>query len=131
MKAYKFLMTTIIVTMVALLYVNQQTALIRLSYDIKTKDKAYSDLLDRSKILLYNIRQLESPARLERTLLAKQIKLEVPSRERVILVSAASGESGTKGVTRTAGFFGKIRQTTDSLFALGPEAQANLVKFNK
>ncbi|OGX32699.1 MAG: hypothetical protein A3F87_04470 [Omnitrophica WOR_2 bacterium RIFCSPLOWO2_12_FULL_51_24] len=128
MKAYKFLMTTIIVTVVALLYVNQQTALIRLSYDIKTKDKAYSDLLDRSKILLYNVRQLESPARLERILLAKQMKLEVPSRERVILVSAASEESGTKGITRTAGFFGKIRQTTASLFALGPEAQANLVK---
>jgi len=128
MKAYKFLMTTIIVTVVALLYVNQQTALIRLSYDIKAKDKNYSDLLDRSKILLYNVRQLESPARLEKTLLAKQMKLEVPSRERVILVSAASEVSGAKGITRTAGFFGKIRQTTASLFALGPEAQANLVK---
>lgn len=121
-------MTTIIVTVVALLYVSQQTALVRLSYDIKAKDKAYSDLLDRSKILLYNVRQLESPARLEKTLLAKQMKFEVPSRERVILVSAASEESGTKGITRTAGFFGKIRQTTASLFALGQEAQANLVK---
>lgn len=114
--------------MVALLYVNQQTALIRLSYDIKAKDKSYSDLLDRSKILLYNVRQLESPARLEKTLLAKQMKLEVPSRERVILVSAASEKPGAKGIIRTAGFFGKIRQTTASLFALGPEAQANLVK---
>ena len=128
MKAYKFLMTTIIVTMVALLYVNQQTALIRLSYDIKTKDKAYSDLLDRSKILLYNVRQLESPARLEKTLLAKQMKFEVPSRERVILASAVSEEPGAKGITRTAGFFRKVRQTTASLFALGPEAQANLVR---
>jgi len=128
MNAYKFLMTTVIVTMVALLYVNQQTALVRLSYDIKTKEKAYTDLLDRNKILLYNVRQLESPARLERTLLAKQMKLEVPSRDRVILVSAGPEESGTKDITRTAGFFGRIRQTAASLFALGPEAQANLVK---
>jgi hypothetical protein len=115
--------------MVALVYVFQQTALVRLSYDIKAKDKMYSDLLDRSKILLYNVRQLESPARLERTLLAKQqMKFEIPSRERVILVSSGTGETGVKDITRTAGFFGKMRQTAASLFALGPEAQANLAK---
>ena len=114
--------------MIALLYVSQQTALVHLSYDIKAKDKMYSDLLDRNKILLYNVRQLESPARLERTLLAKQMKLEVPSRERVILASSGVEETGVKNITRTAGFFGKIRQTTASLFALGPEAQANLAK---
>ncbi|MDD5073511.1 MAG: hypothetical protein PHX64_01670 [Candidatus Omnitrophica bacterium] len=129
MSTYKFLSTTVIVTMVALVYVFQQTALVRLSYDIKAKDKMYSDLLDRSKILLYNVRQLESPARLERTLLAKQqMKFEIPSRERVILVSSGTGETGVKDITRTAGFFGKMRQTAASLFALGPEAQANLAK---
>ncbi|MDD4879846.1 MAG: hypothetical protein PHR22_05285 [Candidatus Omnitrophica bacterium] len=128
MSTYKFLSTTVIVTMVALVYVFQQTALVRLSYDIKAKDKMYSDLLDRNKILLYNVRQLESPARLERTLLAKQMKLEVPSRERVILVSSGTEEIGAKDITRTAGFFGKMRQTAASLFALGPEAQANLAK---
>ena len=128
MSTYKFLMTTVIATMVALLYVSQQTALVHLSYDIKAKDKMYSDLLDRNKVLLYNVRQLESPARLERTLLAKQMKLEVPSRERVILASSGAEETGVKNITRTAGFFGKIRQTAASLFALGPEAQANLAK---
>ena len=128
MSTYKFLMTTVIATMVALLYVSQQTALVHLSYDIKAKDKMYSDLLDRNKVLLYNVRQLESPARLERMLLAKQMKLEVPSRERVILISSGAEEPGVKNITRTAGFFGKIRQTAASLFALGPEAQANLAK---
>ena len=128
MSVYRFLTTTVIITMVALLYVSQQTALVRLSYDIKAKDKMYSDLLDRNKILLYNVRQLESPARLERTLLAKQMKLEVPSRERVILASTGTEETGAINITRTAGFFGKIRQTAASLFALGPEAQANLAK---
>jgi len=128
MKAYRFLITTVIVTMVALLYVSQQTALVRLSYDINAKEKTYSDLLDRSKILLYNVRQLESPARLERTLLAKQLKLEVPSRERVLLVAAGPEGSNANGVARTVGFFGKIRQTAASLFALGPEAQARPIR---
>ena len=67
MRVYRFLTATAAVTAVALVYVTQQTSLIRLSYDIKVKESAYSELLDRNKILLYNVRQLESPARLEKT----------------------------------------------------------------
>lgn len=122
MTTYRFLTTTITVTAVALIYVSQQAALVCLSYDIKNKEKSYSELLDRNKILLYNVRQLESPARLEQALLAKNMKLEVPSRERLILVSAVSEESNK--VKTAVGIFGKIRQITASLFTLGPEAQA-------
>jgi cell division protein FtsL len=125
MKVYKFLATTIAVTAVALIYVSQQTALVRLSYDIKYKEKSYSELLDRNKILLYNVRQLESPARLEQALLAKKMKLEIPSKERVILVSA--GVERSSNVKTAVGIFGKIRQITASLFTLGPEAQARPV----
>lgn len=125
MKVYKFLTTTMVVTAVALIYVSQQTALVRLSYEIKDREKSYSELLDRNKILLYNVRQLESPARLEQALLAKNMKLEVPSRERVILVSA--GPEKPNNVKAAVGIFGKIRQITASLFTLGPEAQARPV----
>lgn len=125
MKVYKFLTTTTVVTAVALIYVSQQTALVRLSYEIKDREKSYSELLDRNKILLYNVRQLESPARLEQALLAKNMKLEVPSRERVILVSA--GPEKPNNVKAAVGIFGKIRQITASLFTLGPEAQARPV----
>lgn len=122
---------TTIVTTVALIYVNQHVALIRLSYDIKEKEKVYSDLLDRNKILLYNVRHLESPVRLEEVLLAKNMKLEVPSKERVILVATTqekvvAGES--KGIARARGAFGRIRQTIASIFALAPEAQARPLK---
>lgn len=125
MKVYKFLTTTTVVTAVALIYVSQQTALVCLSYDIKQNEKSYSELLDRNKILLYNVRQLESPVRLEQALLAKNMKLEIPSRERVILVSAGVEESSN--VKTAVGIFGKIRQITASLFTLGPEAQARPV----
>jgi hypothetical protein len=130
MKVYRFLMITASVTAVALVYVTQQTSLIRLSYDIKAKDQAYSELLDRSKILLYNVRQLESPARLEKTLLAKNFKMEVPSRERLILLSSAQSPAAGNGIENTGvvGFFGKVRQTAASLFVLGPEAQAKPLK---
>lgn len=130
MKVYRFLIMTVSVTAVALVYVTQQTSLIRLSYDIKAKEQAYSELLDRNKILLYNVRQLESPARLEKTLLAKNVKMEVPSKERFILLSSAQGYSAADSTVNAGavGFFGRVRQTVAGLFALGPEAQAKPLK---
>jgi len=122
MKICRFLTVTAAITAIALVYVSQQTALVHLSYDLKQREKSYSELLDRNKILLYNVRQLESPARLERALLAKNLKFEVPSREHVILVSA--GPEKPNNVKTAVGIFGKIRQITASLFTLGPEAQA-------
>lgn len=131
MKIYRFLTTTIIITLVALIYVNQKVALIRLSYDIKEKERLHSELLDRNKILLYNVKHLESPARLEKVLLAKNLKWEIPPKERVILVSATSRKIGageSKGIARAAGPFGRIRQAIASIFVLGPEAQARPIK---
>ncbi len=110
------------------MYVSQQTSLVRLSYDIKAKEKSYSELLDRNKILLYNVKQLESPARLEKVLLAKNMKFEVPSRERVILASTPSALTESKEVKTVVGVLGKIRQTAANIFTLGPEAQARPVK---
>lgn len=126
MSVYKFLSITIVLTMAALVYVTQQTSLVRLSYDIKNKEGRYSELLDRNRILLYNVKYLESPVRLEKELAAKNMKLEVPSKEKIILVSASVPQS-TVGVVekeRTDGVFRKIRQTTTNILALGPEAQA-------
>ncbi len=130
MKVYRFLIMTVAATAVALVYVTQQTSLIRLSYDIKAKEQAYSELLDRNKILLYNVRQLESPARLEKTLLAKNVKMEVPSKERFILLSSAQGYSAADNAVNAGavGFLGRVRQTVAGLFALGPEAQAKPLK---
>lgn len=126
MKIYRFLTVTVAFTAAALIYVSQQTALVRISYDIKQKEKSYSELLDRNKILLYNIELLESPARLERALLAKKMKYEVPSKESMILVSSGGGKPSN--VKAAVGMFGRIRQVTASLFTLGPEAQARPIK---
>lgn len=131
MKIYNFLIIMMIITAVALTYVNQHVTLIRLSYDIKDKERAYSDLLDRNKVLLYNVKHLESPDRLERALLAKNIRLEVPPKEQVILVSSTSGKAvagESKGIAYTAASFGRIRQAIVNIFALAPEAQAKPVK---
>ncbi len=128
MRVYKFLTTTTIITAAALMYVSQQTALIRLSYDIKERERSYSELLDRGKILLYNVKQLESPARLEKVLLAKNMKFEVPSKEQVIFASASLLPGSSKEVKKPIGVFGKLRQAVASIFVLGPEAEAKPIK---
>ncbi|MFH0771825.1 MAG: hypothetical protein V1933_04335 [Candidatus Omnitrophota bacterium] len=135
MSVYKFLTATVIMMAIALAYVGQQTALFRLSYDIKDKERLYSELLDRGKILLYNIKQLESPARLEKALLSKNKKLEVPSRERVILVAASPKDASALGRendnSRNTGALRalrKIGQSFAGIFTFGPEAQAGTVE---
>lgn len=66
MKICKFLIITIIVTMVSLLYVHQQFALVKLSYDMDIKEKKFNQLLDQNKILAYNVFKLKSPLNLSR-----------------------------------------------------------------
>lgn len=127
MKTHRFFIITSVVTVVALAYVGQQTNLVSLSYKIKEEEKLFSELLDRNKILSYNIKRLESPARLESVLLAKNIKLEVPSKERLILVSAATVPQAEE-TSAAIGILGRIRQVTASLFTLGTEAEARPVK---
>lgn len=127
MKTCKFLIITSVVTVIASAYVGQQTNLVSLSYKIKEEEKLFSELLDRNKILSYNVKRLESPARLESVLLAKDIKLEVPSKERLILLSAATTLQ-TEEAAAAIGILGRIRQVTASLFTLGTEAEAKPVK---
>lgn len=132
MQVSKFVTTTIIITTGALVYVSQQTALVRLSYDIKEKQNVFTGLLDRNKILLYNVKKLESPLRLEGELLARKMKLEIPSHERVILVSATTEEAKATALqTKSVGVLGRLRQAIAGIFTLGPEAQAGSVEKNR
>lgn len=127
MSVYKFLTATVIMSAMALAYVGQQTGLVRLSYGIKEKERLYSELLDRSKILVYNVKQLESPARIEKVLLARNKKLEVPSKERVILVAASPKDAlapGRVSSNRNSGALSGIGRAFAGIFTFGHEAQA-------
>jgi hypothetical protein len=55
MKLSKFLLTISSITLISLLYVYQQTEILRLAYAGEKKVAAFEDLLDKNSILRYNI----------------------------------------------------------------------------
>jgi len=85
MRLLKFIFSTIIVTSIALLYVHQQVELVKVSYDISSKEVRLERMLDRKESLGYNVKTLESPSRLEQVLLAKKIDVAFPKRGHVVM----------------------------------------------
>ncbi len=68
----KALTAIITVTLLSSLYVYQHARLIEYSYFINASKKSLSLLIDRNRALRYNVSRLESPARLEKVITAKQ-----------------------------------------------------------
>lgn len=71
-KMSKFLVSILIISLLSILYVFQQTKLLEYSYAINSNQKYMSLLFDQNKQLRYNVVKLETPARLEDIMLAKE-----------------------------------------------------------
>jgi cell division protein FtsL len=93
MKLFKSVASIAVVTLVALIYVHQQVELVKLSYSIETKEKKLKVMLDRKQRLNYNIDDLESPSRLEKVLMAKNIDVAFPGRYNVVRVAKTTSGS--------------------------------------
>ena len=93
MRLFKSIASIAVVTLVALIYVHQQVELVKLSYSIETREKKLKVMLDHKERLDYNINDLESPARLEKILMSKNIDVAFPGRYHVVKV--AKGSSGS------------------------------------
>ena len=84
MRLLKSIASIAVVTLVALVYVHQQVELVKLSYSIETREKKLKVLLDHKERLDYNINDLESPARLEKILMSKNIDVAFPGKYHVV-----------------------------------------------
>lgn len=83
-------------TLLALCYVYQQTRIVELGYEIKKKEEALSQLLDRNKILVYNVNALCSPLNLDEQVLSKRLDLSQVTSYRIVrLASAKEGMPAT------------------------------------
>lgn len=87
MRIYKISIYSVVITLWALLYVHQQVQLVRISYDIESKEKQVSALLDQNKSLVYNITKQKSPVYLEKKLLASKKEFSIPQQWNVVEVS--------------------------------------------
>ncbi len=68
----KALTAIMAVTLLSGMYVYQHARLLEYSYSINTSRKSLALLIDQNRTLRYNISRLESPARLEKAIKAKQ-----------------------------------------------------------
>lgn len=95
MRVFRYIISIVILTVAALVYVHQQIELVKLGYEIDCKEKRAKEMLDLRDILRYNISNLESPSRLENALSSKKVAVSYPKRGQVIVLSKAPSYSRT------------------------------------
>ena len=111
MRLFKYVIYIGIFTLTALVYVHQQVELVKLSYAIDCKEKILKTIIDQREILRYNISNLESPSRLEKVLLSRNISVTLPKRAQIVRSAAAApyvdGRKllGVSGLEERAGIF--------------------------
>src|SRR3989338_911209 len=80
LRAHGTILFIIALTLIALMYVNQQVLIYQMGLRVKENNQIYSRLVDRNKILVYNVLNLQSPVNLEARLLDRKVALEMPRR---------------------------------------------------
>ena len=122
MRVIKFIISVVCITLIALIYVHQQVELVKLSYAIDFKEKNLERILDRKENLLYNIKELENPSRLEKVLEAERIAITFPRRDQLVKVSNAWPHVKTAESLKTVGL---RKINIFKLFEfIGPRAEA-------
>jgi|GEM_PF-1133398 len=135
MKIYKFSVFLVFITLIALLYVNQQVQLLKISYSINTNEKEVTRLLDQNRSLVYNVTKLKSPVYLDNKFLASKKDFAIPQQWQVVHVTTnksfvptqnmrLTSLSGSRRTSEEDTAFGRILR----IFGKPREAFANTVK---
>jgi len=117
LKTHKPVVFVFIITLVALLYVNQQALIYQIGLNVKENQQTHSKLVDRNRILVYNVLNLKSPVTLETKLLAEKVELDMPHKWQVVKLGSSPENNERKNVAKS-GLFA-------SLFVIGREAEAS------
>lgn len=84
MKTFKPIVVIILITLLSLLYVHTEIEIIKIGYKVKHSETKISKLLDRNRILMYNVATLRTPASLEKSLFAKKADYYMPKEVIVV-----------------------------------------------
>ena len=116
-KIYRFSISLVFVTLLALLYVHQQVQLLKISYKINANEKNLSRLLDHSRALIYNITSIKSPVNLDKRFLASKKDYLIPQQWQIVEVATPKGDKQAvmlakkeKGSSRFFKLFGRPRE---------------------
>jgi hypothetical protein len=113
----KFILFLIIITAASLYYVNQQCAIIRLSYQIGQNKQAINSILDQNNYLMYNNNKQKAPQNIEMVLASSNLKLKMPEESQIVYLTKRREASPGEEI-RTAGGI------LSSIFSVSAEAEA-------
>lgn len=116
----KFLFGIVVMTLFALFYVHQEVELLKIGYELRSREKLKTELLDQKDILTYNILALKAPSRLESVLSFKGADYRMPERWEVVAFNSPGKGRVTAPIERR-GFIA-------DLFSLKREAEAKTIK---
>ncbi|MDD5166464.1 MAG: hypothetical protein PHQ57_03640 [Candidatus Omnitrophica bacterium] len=101
MRLSRFLLTSSLITFLCILYVFQQTEILRMAYVGQKKRVAFDDLLDKNSILRYNINKDASLVQIGDSI-AKCSDYEMPNSYRLVKFVSNKGNlrAGTQAVNK-------------------------------
>lgn len=120
MKLSKFLVLTVCLTLLSLLYVYQQTEIFRLAYDGQRRVSHCQDLLDKNTVLRYNIAKNASLVRIGNKV-ATTADFQMPDTYRLVKLSVP-----LKGI-RVAEYVPKKETMIARIFGIKRQAQARTI----
>lgn len=94
MRTSRWLLYTAVGTLLCLLYVFQQTEIVKLGYRITQAQKALEVCLDRKTRLEYIVSSLESPSSIDKNLLLKNDSYEMPVSYKLVKLAPRVKERG-------------------------------------
>ncbi|MFH1782700.1 MAG: hypothetical protein ABH848_03690 [Candidatus Omnitrophota bacterium] len=117
LKIHNIMILIVLLTIVAIMYVNQQVLVYQMGLKVKENANIYSKLVDQNRILVYNVLNLKSPVNLEAKLLAKKVEMNMPHKWQVVRLKD-SPEKFARTIAVKRGLFA-------NLLSLGREAEAS------
>jgi hypothetical protein len=97
MRTSRSIFYTALGTVLCLLYVFQQTEIVKLGYRIKTAEKVLESCWDRKTALEYTLSSLESPLNMDKSLFIKGDDFEMAKDYKLVKLAPRRSGPGTKG----------------------------------
>jgi len=121
LRTRKIIIFIFTMTVIALIYVNQQALIYQIGLSVKENSYIYSKLVDRNKVEVYNVLNLKSPVSLETRLLAQKVELDMPRKWQIVKLNNSLADLVHKTEAKKRGLFA-------NLFIAGREAEASPAK---
>lgn len=102
MKVIHFLIFMAIITILSLVYVFQQTEILKLAYQADKNSSLFQELYNENIILKYNLDSLSSLPHLGKVLINKEENFEIPKSSQLATLEVFSEGKETAGPLRQA-----------------------------